>query len=90
MANDEIFTATTTWQPVQIAGTDIKDGTFSIFNINKGTVEFIKTDTLPSQDDAGTALLDEREEFIKYSLTGGDRVFTKAGVGEVVLGVIPA
>lgn len=90
MANDEIFTATTTWQPVQIAAVDIKDGTFSVFNINKGTVEFIKSDTLPSVNDVGTALIDKRKESVRYTLAGTDRLYVRAGVGTADVGVIPA
>lgn len=90
MTNDDIFIATTTWQAVQLGGSDIAGGTFTLFNIDKKRIDFRKSDTQPLQSVIGTSLVDGGKESIKITLTGADRMFCKAGVGTAKIGVIPA
>lgn len=90
MANDEIFVCTAIWQFVQLGGVDIKDGTFTLFNLSKKRVDFKKIDALPQQNDIGSSITDDGKESIKVTLAGADRMAAKAGVGIANIGVIPA
>ena len=90
MANDDIFTATTTWQAVDASGADIATGTFSVFGLENGRVELKKTDTLPDQADQGSFFINSRKDNFKITLVGTEKLFCKTGSGSVKFGVIPA
>jgi len=90
MANDDLFTATTTWQPVQISAADITNGTFTVFNRDREKVELLKSDTLPAQPDKGSTFMKFKQDSIKVTLGATEKLFCRTGAGTAILGVIPA
>ena len=90
MANDDIFTATTTWQAVQANSTDITNGTFSIVNFEDNRLDFVKSDTLPAQSDPGSSFMNKRKDSNKYTLEASEKLFVKAGSGSADIGIIQA
>ena len=90
MANDDRFTVTVDWQAVQANGADIQNGTFTIFNIEAERVDFIKTDTPPSQSDGGTSFLKKKQDNVKYSIGASEKLYCKTGSGTTELGVVTA
>lgn len=88
--NDDIFTATVTWQPVQANGEDIMSGTFSVVNMTSSRVDFLKSDTQPAASDKGSSFMNARKDSNKYTLGPGEKLYAKAGSGTAELGVITA
>lgn len=91
MANDDFFTATKEWQPVQANGANITDGIFSVFNPNSGTVQFQKTNVEPPAIQiSGPSCLNEQVRSLKYSLVSPEELFCRTSKEPVVIGVIPS
>lgn len=89
MANDDFYTATTTWTAVEANGADITNGTFSVFGQSERRVGFIKSDTLPTEQN-GVAFIDKPKESLKYTLGASDNLYAKTNTGTAEIGVIPA
>lgn len=89
MANDDFFTVTTNWQPVEANGNQIKTGTFSVFSQSAKRVGFIKSDTLPTVQN-GVVFFEQPCETFKYTLVLNERLYAKTNTGTAEIGVVPA
>jgi len=90
MANDDTFTATTSWQAVEANGADITAGTFTVFSLANHRVGFIKSDILPVTPQNGVSFFDSPKDSLKFTLEATEELYCKTDVGTVVIGVIPA
>jgi len=90
MANDDKFTATTTWQAIEANGAEIQNGTFTIFNRENNRIEFKRTDTQPTQSEDGSTFMKTKQDSIKISLSGDERFFCKSGAGSSEIGIVKA
>jgi len=89
MANDDFYTATTSWTAVEANGADITNGTFSVFSQSTKRVGFIKSATLPTEQN-GVAFFDQPKETLKYTLGATEELYAKTDTGTANIGVIPA
>ena len=90
MSNDDFFTATNVWQPVQAGGIDITNGVFSVFSHGNNRVGFFKSDTLPTAEN-GPAYFSTARSSLKYTLSASEKLYCKAidAVETVKFGVVP-
>jgi len=90
MANDDTYLAKIEWEAIEANGSDIADGTFSVFALTDEKVFFRGSDTLPDNSETGTSVIVSTGDFVKYALSGSRKLFARAASSEVVVGIIPA
>ena len=89
MANDDFFTVTTDWTPVEIDGNQIANGTFNVNMVTSGRVDLWKTDVAPTVEDIGPSFFTDPKDSFKYSLSLNERLYVKARE-TIQIGVVPA
>jgi hypothetical protein len=87
MAKTGTFTATTSWQAVQLDGEDITDGTYSIFSKTSKRVGTIIGTVLPTASN-GDIWLEEDKRTQKFDLAFGDKWYVKSDTSDVNITVI--
>lgn len=87
--NDGFFTATPSWQRVQLNGEDITNGTFTIDSESKTKVWVFKSDVEPVGLN-GTSFIRVDREPSKYDLSVDDFLYVMSKTGNVTISVIPA
>jgi len=90
MADDGFFTATTTWQAVELSAVDITNGTFSVFNLGAKRIGFIKKAGAAPTVENGVAFMEQTQDTLKYTLLATEKLFCKTVIGTAKFGVIPA
>jgi len=90
MADDGFFTATTTWQAVELGAVDITNGTFSVFNLGPNRIGFRKKAGAAPTDENGVAFMEQTQDNLKYTLSATEKLFCKTVTGSKEFGVIPA
>lgn len=90
MANDDIFTATTTWQAVEANGIEIKSGVFKIFNKERNKVELLKAGSLPAQSDTCSTFMDKQKDTQVYIISAQERLYARTRTGTSDIGVTEA
>lgn len=87
MADDGFFTANTNWQAVELDGIDVSAGTFSIFSLSNKRVGFIKSVSVPT-DQNGVSFINDLKDSLPYILATNEKLYCKTDVGTAEFGVM--
>lgn len=91
VANDASFTATTSWQAVQIDGGDVGNATISVFNLGNSNVFLTVQGALPDPSFLGTSFIAngkrEADNWLKVTLAGTEKLYCKTFTDSQIIGV---
>lgn len=73
---DDFFTATTDWAPVAANGSDITNGTFSVYGNGTRRVDFFVSEIEPTVD-FSYAYFSPKVKSFKYNLGIGEKLWCK-------------
>jgi len=76
------------WEAVELAGTDITDGDFTVTARTNQDVLLTRRSTAPTPDNAGSYILSGKGSGAKYTLSAAEKLYAKTTGRAVLLGVI--
>lgn len=88
MATDENYIVDRAWAPVQLAGEDIMTGDFKILSRSNNPIGFVKSETIPDDQEMGVAFFRTPEDFFPIRLLGGEKLWARSPRGPIKIGVI--
>lgn len=89
MANDGLYTVTTSWTQVSLDGAPITNGVYTIVSLSPERLGFIKSTTQPTATN-GVYFFNDTEDAAKYNLLAGEYLWAKAVRKASKIGVVPA
>tara|TARA_R110000772_G_scaffold2839_1_gene10296 strand:+ start:4400 stop:4672 length:273 start_codon:yes stop_codon:yes gene_type:complete len=90
MSDDAVYEVGPDWAAVEIAATDITNGTFTITSRGGKDVFLARRSAVPSPAAPGAYILSGKGSSATYLLAASDFLYARCEAGTALVGVIPA